>query len=46
MMTRGEEFVDQGQQYFEQRYRERVVQQLTRRARELGMELVPANLAA
>jgi transposase len=46
MMTRGEEFVDQGQQYFEQRYRERVVQQLTRRARELGMELVPANLPA
>jgi transposase len=41
MLTRGEEYTDQGQQYFEERYRERVVRQLTKRARELGLELVP-----
>jgi len=41
MLTRGEEYTDQGQQYYEERYRERVVRQLSKRARELGMELVP-----
>ena len=46
MLTRGEEYVDQGQQYFEQRYKERVVRHLTKQARILGMELVPAALAA
>lgn len=40
MLTRGEEYTDQGQQYYEQRYRERVVRQLSKRARELGLELV------
>jgi transposase len=42
MLTKGQEYTDQGQQYFEQRYRERVVRQLTKRARELGLELVPS----
>jgi transposase len=42
MLTRGEEYTDQGQQYFEERYRERVVRQLTKKARELGLEIVPA----
>ncbi|MCG3190009.1 MAG: IS110 family transposase ISCARN20 [Burkholderiaceae bacterium] len=46
MMTRGEEFVDHGQLYYEQRYKERVDRHLTLRARQLGMELVPAALAA
>jgi len=46
MLTRGQEYTDQGQQYYEQRYRERVVRQLTKRAHELGMELVPSALAA
>lgn len=46
MLTRGEEYVDQGQQYFEQRYKERVVRHLTKQARALGMELIPSNLAA
>ena len=41
MLTRGEEYVDQGQQYFEERYRERVVRQLTKKARELGLDIVP-----
>jgi transposase len=46
MLTRGEEFVDQGQQYFEQRYKERVVRHLAKQARAVGLELVPAALAA
>jgi transposase len=41
MLTRGQEYTDQGQQYFEERYRERVVRHLTKRARELGLEVVP-----
>jgi hypothetical protein len=40
MLTRGEEYTDQGQQYYEARYRERVVRQLNKRARQLGFELV------
>ena len=40
MLTKGEEYTDQGQQYYEERYRDRVVRQLARRARELGMDLV------
>jgi transposase len=40
MLTRGEEYTDRGQQYYEERFRERVVRQLAKRARELGMELV------
>lgn len=40
MLTRGEAYTDQGQQYYEDRFRERVVRQLAKRARELGMELV------
>ncbi|MFO0120673.1 MAG: IS110 family transposase [Burkholderiales bacterium] len=46
MLTRGEEYTDQGQQYFEERYRERVVRHLTKRARELGLEIVPAHQPA
>jgi transposase len=46
MLTRGEEYTDQGQQYFEERYRERVVRHLTKRARELGLEVVPAHQPA
>jgi transposase len=42
MLTKGEEYTDQGQQYYEEKYRDRVVRQLVKRARELGMELVPA----
>jgi transposase len=40
MLTRGEEYTDRGQQYFEERYRERVVRQLTKKARELGLDIV------
>ncbi len=40
MLTKGEEHTDQGQDYFEERYRERVVRQLSLRAEKMGMKLV------
>ena len=46
MLTKGEEYTDQGQQYYEARYRERVVRQLAKRARELGMDLVATTQPA
>ena len=46
MLTRGQAYVEAGQQYYEERYRERVVQNLTKRARTLGFQLVPAAAGA
>ena len=43
LLTKGQEYVDQGQQYYEERYRERVIHQLQRRAQSLGMALVPTT---
>lgn len=43
LLTKGQEYVDQGQQYYEERYRERVISQLQRRAQTLGMALVPTT---
>jgi transposase len=43
MLTKGEEYTDQGQQYYEERYRQRAVRQLQRRANKLGMLIVPAT---
>jgi len=45
MLTKGEEYTDQGQEYFEERYRQRVLLNLKRRAQQLGMTLV-ANASA
>jgi transposase len=42
LMTKGEEYVDQGQRYYEERYRQRVIYSLQRRAQRLGMALVPS----
>jgi transposase len=42
MLTKGEEYTDQGQDYYEERYRQRVMHHLARRAEKLGMQLVPA----
>ena len=42
MLTRGQAYVEAGQQYYEERYRARVVQNLTKRAHDLGFELTPA----
>ena len=41
MITQGQEYVDQGQLYYEERYRERVVRSLAKKATEMGMQLVP-----
>jgi len=43
MLTKGEEYTDQGQDYYEERYRERVLRQLSQRAQKLGMQLVAAE---
>jgi transposase len=42
MLTKGEEYVDCGQDYFEERYQQRVLHNLKQRARKLGFELTPA----
>jgi len=43
MLTKGEEYTDQGQDYYEERYRERVLRQLSQRAQKMGMMLVAAE---
>lgn len=40
VLTKGEEYTDQGQDYYEERYRERVLKHLTQRAEKMGMKLV------
>ena len=40
MLTKGEEYVDQEQDYYEERYRQRVLRQLAMRAKKLGMKMV------
>jgi transposase len=42
MLTKGEQYTDQGQDYYEERYRERVLRQLAKRAEKLGMRLLAA----
>lgn len=44
MLTKGEEYTDQGQDYYEELYRERVLKQLNKRAEKLGMKLVLAEI--
>jgi transposase len=41
MLRHGTEYVDAGQDYYEREYQDRVVRNLTRRAKELGFVLVP-----
>lgn len=45
MITKGEEYVDQGQAYYEERYRQRVEINLRRKAESLGLRLVPMDAA-
>lgn len=45
MLTKGQAYVEAGQQYYEERYRERVVQNLTKRAHQLGLQITPATPA-
>ena len=46
MLTKGDEYTDQGQDYYEERYRERVLRQLSKRAEKLGMRLVASEQPA
>ena len=41
MLTKGEAYTDQGQDYYEERQRERVLRALNQRAAKLGMQMVP-----
>ena len=46
MLTKGEEYTDQGQDCDEERYRERVLRALSQRAAKLGMQMVPIEQTA
>lgn len=43
MLTKGASYVDQGQNYYEERYRQRVLFHLKKKAAALGLELVPVQ---
>jgi len=40
LLSKGQEYTDQGQAYYEERYRQRVLHNLQRKAQRLGMSLV------
>lgn len=46
MLTKGQEYTDQGQDYYEERYRKRVLRALSQRAAKLGMQMVPIQQPA
>jgi len=46
MLTRGEAFVDKGQQHYEEQQRQRSVAALKRRAAALGFDISPASVPA
>ena len=46
MLTRGEAFVDQGQQQYEERQRQRSIAALKRGAAALGFQINPVGMAA
>jgi transposase len=41
MLTKGQDYVEAGQEAYEEKHRQRVLQNLTKRARHLGFELTP-----
>jgi transposase len=43
LLTRGEDYVEAGQRQYEERYQQRLLQSLVKRARTLGFQLVPAQ---
>ncbi|MBP7392987.1 MAG: IS110 family transposase [Zoogloea sp.] len=43
MLTHGQEYTDRGQDYFEERYRQRVLHNLAQKAKAMGMQLIPAD---
>jgi transposase len=46
LMTKGEQYVDQGQDYFEEQHQQRVMKNLKKKALAMGFSLVPLNAAA
>lgn len=46
MLTKGEEYTDQGQDYYEARYREAMLRNLAQRAEKMGMKIVQAEQPA
>ena len=44
MLRYGTAYVDVGQEYYERQYKERVMRNLTQRAKAMGFELVPRPL--
>lgn len=46
MLTRGQSYVDAGQKQYEERYQQRMVHHLTKRAQALGFQLIPVALPA
>ena len=46
MLTRGEAFVDQGQQHYEEQQRQRSIAALKRRAAALGFQVNLVEMAA
>lgn len=45
LWTRGEAYVDPGIDYYERKYQERLVQNLTKKAHSLGFELIPQSIS-
>ncbi|MEO8132762.1 MAG: hypothetical protein ABI831_02105 [Betaproteobacteria bacterium] len=46
MLTKDTEYTDQGQDYYQERYRQRVLHALTKRAAKLGLKIVPIEQPA
>ena len=45
MLKFGRDYIDIGQQRYEEKYKERVLKNLERRARDFGFQLVPSILS-
>ncbi|HEV7507888.1 MAG TPA: hypothetical protein VGS07_23595 [Thermoanaerobaculia bacterium] len=46
MLTCGQAYVDAGQKQYEERYQQRIVHNLVKRAQTLGFQLIPVALPA
>ncbi len=46
LLTRGHDYVDPGEAYYEERYRERVLFHLKRKAQAMGFALTPVETPA
>ena len=43
LLKYGTDYIDQGQDYYEKKYRDRVIKNLTKKAKSLGYEMVPQS---